>query len=120
MCCIGNNTPTCLLGHEEDIVGRVFVLILLESVTFFYELIILVIETVGDIFQENQAKNDRLIFRRINIATEQVGSFPYLFLKTYFSSILLSHNYLISILLINLPASIPNIAAIFAVISSDG
>ena len=46
----GDHAPPGVLRHKEDILGGVFVLVLLEAVALIHQLLVLGLEAVGDIF----------------------------------------------------------------------
>ena len=79
---LGNHIPTCIGWHIENVFRRVFVLVLLETVALIHQLLMLHVETIGDVLQEDKPQHHILILRSINRATEQVGCLPNLILKT--------------------------------------
>ena len=69
----------------EDIFGAVFVGIFWIGAGVFAfardELRMVFFETVGDVFEEDQAEDDVLVFRRVHVAAQLVGSEPELRFK---------------------------------------
>jgi hypothetical protein len=70
--------PAALFRHPEDVLGPVFVRVLgvcafgSESDQFST----FSLEGVGDVLEEDEAKDDVLVLRRIHIVAESVGSGP--------------------------------------------
>jgi len=66
--------------HPEDIFGAVLIGIfgICACLVGFasYELRAMLFEAVGNIFEEDQAKNNVLVFRRIHVAAELISSEP--------------------------------------------
>lgn len=56
----GDCRPARILRHKEDALGDILVDVLLKSVPFVQQLLIPLLETVGDVFQKNEAKDDVL------------------------------------------------------------
>lgn len=78
--------------YWQDIVRRIFVLVLLKAFTLRQECLVFLLEAVGDILQEYQPKHHRLVFRCVQVATQQVGCLPNLFLKTDIGCIDICHS----------------------------
>ena len=76
-----DHLPAGVLRHKEDVLGGVFVLVLLEAVAFFHQCIVLGFETVGNVFEEDQTQHHGLVFRGVHIATQHAGRIPDLFFK---------------------------------------
>ena len=72
--------PACFLGHEEDIVGQVFVSVLrvgpFKLALTFFQFLVQVVEGVGDVFEKDQPQNDMLILRRIHIVAQLIRRRP--------------------------------------------
>ncbi len=83
MSCLADDLPACLLGHKEHVLGGVFVLVLLVGVFVSLQLLVHLVELVGDIFQKDETQNHALIFRCIQVATQHVGGFPDLVFESY-------------------------------------
>ena len=79
--CGGNCRPARILRHKEDALGKIFVDVLLEAVSFVHQLLVTLLKAVGDVFQENQAEDDVLVFRSVHVAAQHACSVPDLFLK---------------------------------------
>ena len=90
----GHDLPTGFLWHEEDVFGRIFVLVFLEAVAFVHQFVVFHLEAVRYVFQENQSQHHGFVLRSVEISTQQVCRLPYFFLKTYLCCIVcLSHIY---------------------------
>ena len=77
--------PTGLGGHPKDVLGLVFVGVFgigpgVVALTG-EELGAVFLKGVGDIFEEDQAEDDVLVFRRVHVVAELVGGEPELGLK---------------------------------------
>lgn len=77
--------PAGLGWHPEDIVGKVFVLVLgirefiiLERREFLHE-------SVGDVFQEDQAEDDMLVFSGVHVAPKLIRRSPKFVFKSKIS-----------------------------------
>jgi len=68
----GDGLPACLGRDVEDVLGGVFVLVLLEALALVNELVVFGLELVGNVFQEDQTQHDGLVFRRVDIAAHLV------------------------------------------------
>ena len=88
----GDHAPPGILRHKEDVFGCVFVLVLLETVALVYQFLVLGLEAVGDVFQENQAKDDGFILRGVDIAPQHTGCVPDLFFKAKVACGFFSHS----------------------------
>ncbi len=70
--------PAGLLWHPEDVVGAVFVGVLRVGAFVFAltgeELGAHFLEGVGDVFEEDEAEDDVLVFRGVHVVAEFVGS----------------------------------------------
>ena len=73
--------PARLGGDVEDVLGGVFVLVLLEVLALVDELAVFGLELVGNVFQEDQTQHDGLVFRRVDIAAHLVRRAPDLLLE---------------------------------------
>ena len=51
----GDDAPACIGGHIKDVFGHVFVLIFFEAVAFIDQLLVFHVETIGNVFQEDEA-----------------------------------------------------------------
>ena len=71
--------------HPEDVFGAVFVRIFgIGAGVFAFacdQLRVVFFEAVGDVLEEDQAEDDVLVFRRVHVAAQLVGSEPELLLK---------------------------------------
>lgn len=74
--------PAGFLRHEKDVLLRVGVRILFESLALRHELVPPRVEPVGEVFQEDEAEDDVFVLGGVQIAAENAGGVPYLFLKT--------------------------------------
>ena len=91
MCRRGNDAPPGIFRHEEDILGGILVLVLLEALALFHQRLVLRLEPVRNIFQENQPQHHGLIFRGVHIPPQHTGRVPDLLLKADFRCIALCH-----------------------------
>ena len=77
---------TGFLGHPKNIRGEVFVLVLGirpdEVATPCNELGVVLIEAVGDVFEEDESEDDVLVLRRVHVVAQLIGGEPELSLKT--------------------------------------
>ena len=77
--------PAGFLRHPEDVLGFVFVGVFGIGpgvVAFaFNEFRAVFLEGVGDVFEEDEPKDDVLVFRRVHIVAQLVGGEPELGLK---------------------------------------
>src|ERR1700732_5133475 len=60
-------------AHCCDRIGSVFVLVLKRLRILFFQLRPLRLEGIGNIFQEDEAQRDMLVFRWLQIATQLIG-----------------------------------------------
>ena len=77
----GDGLPARLGGDVEDVLGGVFVLVLLEALALVDELAVFGLELVGNVFQEDQPQHDGLVFRRVDVAAHLVRRAPDLLLE---------------------------------------
>ena len=68
--------PAGILRNPEDVLGRVFVLVLGVGILIRQQSLISSLEGVRDVFQEDQAEDDVLVFRRVHVVAELVGGSP--------------------------------------------
>jgi hypothetical protein len=70
--------PTRLRRHPENANGFVLVDILRVSALVFFglQLLVLLLEGIGDVLQEEQAENDVLVLGGVHAAAQRVGGFP--------------------------------------------
>ncbi len=77
--------PAGLGGHPEDVLGLVFVRVLGIGAGVVAlagdELGAVFLEGVGDVFEEDEAEDDVLVFRRVHVVAELVGGEPELGLE---------------------------------------
>ena len=79
--------PTGILWNPEHMFCCIFVAIFFKAVTFSDKLVVSLIETITDIFEENKTKNHILIFGCGQIATKFIGTVP----DTVFNRLLLDN-----------------------------
>ena len=72
----GDMLPTGILWNPEHMFCCIFVAIFFKAVTFGNKLIVSLLETITDIFEENKTKNHILIFRCSQITTKFIGTVP--------------------------------------------
>jgi hypothetical protein len=77
--------PAGIGGHPEDVLGLVFVRVLgigsgVVALTG-EELGAVLLEGVGDVFEEDEAKDDVLVFRRVHVVPQLIGREPELGLE---------------------------------------
>ena len=87
----GYDAPSCVFRYKEDILRRVFVLILFKAIALSNKLLILCLEAVRDVFQKNQPENNRLVFRSVDVASKDASCIPNLFFKSNIACICFSH-----------------------------
>lgn len=93
MCGGCNDAPASGRRNEEDVLLRIGILIL-HIVFIRHEFRVAFLKLIGDVFKENQSKNDVLVLRRVHIAAENIRSLPNLFLETYYCrTLFFSHTY---------------------------
>ena len=77
--------PAGFLRHPEDVLGFVFVGVfgIRAGVVAFAsdELGVVLLEGVGDVFEEDEAEDDVLVFRRVHVVAQLVGGEPELGLE---------------------------------------
>ena len=81
--------PAGIGGHPEDVLGLVFVrvfgigpgVVALHAALPGEELGAVFLEGVGDVFEEDEAEDDVLVFRRVHVVAELVGGEPELGLE---------------------------------------
>ena len=77
--------PAGVHRHPEDVAGEVFVFILGiragEVALARDELGVVVVEGVRDVFEEDEAEDDVLVFRRVHVVAQLVGGEPELGLE---------------------------------------
>ena len=77
--------PGASIGTQEHIRGKVFVLVLrirVSVVAFaFDQFNVVLVKGVADVFQEDQAKDDVLVFRRVHVVSQLVSGEPKLGFK---------------------------------------
>lgn len=79
---LGRNPLPAGFGRDiEDIFGRIFVLVLLESFALGDKLPVFRFELIGNIFQENKPQHNGLVLRCVDIAAHLVRGLPYFPLK---------------------------------------
>jgi hypothetical protein len=97
--------PAGFLGHPEDIDGPVLVRVLRigSLVLLGYEPGVLLLEGVGDIFEEDQAEYNVFILGGVHVGAERVGGLPQFPFETKVSSVVVpghiqlsSHRFAIS------------------------
>ena len=75
--------------HPEDVLGFVFVRVfgIGAGVVAFAgdELRVVLLEGVGDVFEEDEAEDDVLVFRRVHVVAQLVGGEPELGLEANIS-----------------------------------
>ena len=79
---IGDAAPAGFRRDEKHVLLRVGVRILLESLALLHELVAPRFEPVGEVFQEDEAEDDVFVLGGVQIAAENAGGIPYLFLKS--------------------------------------
>ena len=65
--------PPRLLRHPEHVGGKIFLRVFRIGVFFEQQFGAVMLECFRDIFEEDQAKRDVLVFRRLKITTELIG-----------------------------------------------
>lgn len=72
--------PAGLFGDPEDIGGQILVFVLRVSAGVValagHERLIMFVEFVGNVFEENQAQHDMLVFGCVHIVAQLVGGKP--------------------------------------------
>ena len=74
--------PAGILRNPEDVLGRVFVLVLGVGILIRQQSLISSLEGVRDVFQEDQAEDDVLVFRRLQVLPEFVSRQEHVGLET--------------------------------------
>ena len=73
-------SPRDYLWHPKDVGGEVFVFVVrigvLEVALAPDQLLMVFVEGVGDVFEEDEAEEDVLLFRRVHVVAELVGGEP--------------------------------------------
>ncbi len=73
---IGDKLPAGFIRDPEDILGEVFVAVFGIGKIVFGELIVEFLEGIGDVFEEDQAEDNVLVFGGVHVSTEQIGGRP--------------------------------------------
>ena len=81
MCFVFNVIPPRALWYEEDTLRGVLVDILLEAVALCDQLLMLLLETIGNVFEENQPQYHVFVFGCIHITAQHTRCIPNLFFK---------------------------------------
>ncbi len=76
-----NHAPSCLGRHEEDVLVRVLVAVFLEPLALVDQLLVALLELVGDVLEEDKPQHHVFVLRRIHVAAQLVSSGPYLLLE---------------------------------------
>ena len=92
-----DHAPSCILWDKKDVFGNILILVFLKSIAFFNQFLVLRLEAIRNVFQKNQSENDRLIFGRVNISTQDTSRVPDLFFKTNIARSYLRHKNLLYI-----------------------
>ena len=74
--------PAGFRRHEKDVLLRVGVRILLEPLALRHKLVAPRVEPVGEVFQEDEAEDDVFVLGGVQIAAQDAGGVPYLFLES--------------------------------------
>src|SRR5581483_5966793 len=74
--------PASGLRDPKDVLGGVFVAVLGVGVRLFFEGFVAFLESVGDIFEEDEAKHNVLVFGSVHVAAQLVCGLPQFGLKT--------------------------------------
>ena len=77
--CLGlEMCPAGLGRHPEDVLGAVLVRVLRVGALFpfAFEEGVPLLESIGDVFQEEETENDMLVFGRVHTAPQGVGHAP--------------------------------------------
>ena len=79
--------PTRGLGHPKDVFRQVLVSILRVGIPVCRQAVVQFLERVGNVLEENETKDDVLVFGRVHVAAQLVGRSPKLPLETEVRSI---------------------------------
>ena len=63
-----NGLPAGALRHEEDVLRRILVAILLEALSLVDKLLVALVELVGDVLEKDEPKHDVLVLGGIDVA----------------------------------------------------
>jgi len=85
----GNPFPAGALGHEEDALRRVLVAVLFEALALVDELLVLLLELVGDVLEEDEPQHDALVLGGVQVAAKLVRRLPDLLLEADFRRVVL-------------------------------
>ena len=92
MRCLSNLGPTSFRGNKENTLRGILVDILLESLALCEQFLILILETIRNIFEENQSQYNILVFGCVHVPTQHAGCVPDLFLEPYRGGVLFCHD----------------------------
>ena len=73
--------PAGISGDPEDALRLVLVAVLLKALALGHELGVLLLESVGDVLQEDEPEHHVLVFGRVDVAAHPIGSLPDLLLE---------------------------------------
>ena len=85
----GDGLPAGALRHEEDVLRRVLVAILLEALSLVDKLLVALVELVGDVLEEDEPEHDVLVLGGIDVAAQLVGGAPDLLLEANLGGVVL-------------------------------
>ena len=87
----GDLLPPCPLRDVEYPLGKVLVLVIFEAVALSYQLLVLILKAVRDVFQKNQPQDHALVFRCVQVAAQNAGGVPDLLFKPNIGGVFLCH-----------------------------
>ena len=68
MCGLGDICPARLFGHEEDVLFHVTVAVLLVAIALCDKLLVSFVESVREIFQEDETQYDVFVLGGVKVA----------------------------------------------------
>ena len=87
----GNGAPPCFLRHEENILHRISVAVILEAVAFIHEFLISFIKGCGYVAQKDKPDDYLSVFRCRYMSPQNASCIPQLFFKAYVGIRFVSH-----------------------------
>jgi hypothetical protein len=76
LCAVLEICPARARRNPEDVLGFVFILVFRIGPGFVKQRGVFLFECVGDVFQEDEAENDVLVFGRVHVAAQLIRSEP--------------------------------------------
>ena len=86
---LGNVRPARFFRHKKHVLLHVAVAVFLISIAFGDELLVALVEAIGEVLQEDEAQHDVLVLGGVEVAAQHVRRVPQLLLEAYVGGVLL-------------------------------